>query len=227
VKVAFLSLVFLVAGSRVSAEGPFFQYLVQAADHGEAESQFILGLAYRDGWQGTVEPGSAVAKWSDLAAERDDRRPALVLGLLRRDGARVARDVAQAVKWLSLAAGQGDSYAQVILGEMLLEGDGVPADWRSGAEWIRKSARAGFPPAQLRLGLIYLVGDESMPKNEIESLAWFITAAEAGSKPAEEFRDEWTQRLGREAARLAVKRSRTLLAESGRAKTPHPGFADN
>jgi len=221
------SLALTVSGLRLSAEGPFFQCLEQAAQRGEAESQFILGLAYRDGWQGTVLPGSALAKWSDLAAERDDRRPALVLGLLRRDGDRVGRDVAQAVKWLGLAAGQGDSYAQVILGEMLLEGDGVPADWRGGAEWIRKSARAGFAPAQLRLGLIYLVGDQSIPKDEIESLAWFITAAQTGSIPAVEFRDEWTQRLGREAARLAVKRSRTLLVETKGAKTTHSGFVDN
>jgi TPR repeat protein len=99
---------------------------------------------------------------------------------------------------------------------MLLEGDGVPADWRRGMDWIRKSATAGFAPAQFRLGVIYLVGDNATPKNEIEALAWFIVAAEAGSKSAQEFRDERTQLLGREAARLAVKRSRTLLAKNER-----------
>ncbi len=144
----------------------------------------------------------------------DDHRPELVFGLLQKGGERIIQDATKAVECLTLAADQGDNYAQVILGEMLLEGNGVPANWRSGTEWIRKSANAGFPPAQFRLGVIYLVGDESAPKNEIEALAWFILAAEAGSETARVFRDERTQSLGHEAAYLAVKRSRTLLVKS-------------
>jgi TPR repeat protein len=190
------------------------KYLLQSADHGEAESLFVLGAAHRDGWDGTIRAESIVAKWCALAAELGDQRPALVLGLLQKEGDRVLKDEAKALKWLNLAAVQGDNYARVILGEMLLEGDGVPADWRSGTEWIKKSAVAGFAPAQFRLGLICMVGDESTPRNEIDALAWFIVAAEAGSKPAEEYRDAQTRQLGREAARLAIRRSRSLLAKA-------------
>jgi TPR repeat protein len=89
----------------------------------------------------------------------------------------------------------------------------VPADWRHGAELIRTSAAEGFPPAQYRLGLLYLVGGEGTPKDEVEALAWFIIAADAGLRNAVEFRDERTQMLGREIARLAIKRSRTLLGK--------------
>lgn len=198
----------------MQAESSFFKYLVQSADHGEAESQFILGLAHRDGWDGTIRAGSLAAKWCELAEELGDMRPVFVLNQLLKANEQVDKDGAKAVQLLSLAAGQGDNYARVILGDMLLEGDGVPADWRSGAELIKQSARAGFAPAQFRLGLIYMVGDETTPKDEVESLAWFIVAAEAGSKPAEEFREERTQKLGIEVARLAIKRSRTLLAKS-------------
>jgi len=215
-KVLLLSLAFLVPALPVLAEGTFLRYLLQSASLGEAESEFILGLAHRDGWDGTLKAGSTAAKWCDLAAELGDQRPLFVLGLLQKESDRVAKDEAKAVKLLNLAAGRGDDYARVILGEMLLEGDGVPADWRSGTELIRKSANAGFAPAQFRLGLIYLVGDESTPKNEVEALAWFIVAAEAGSKPAQEYRDERTQLLGREIARLAVIRSRTLLVKAER-----------
>lgn len=189
---------------------PFWRYLLESADLGETESQFILGLAYKDGWKAITQPDSAAAKWRSLAAELGDQRPSLMLGRLQREIERIEKDEAEAVKWLNLAARRGDDYARVILGEMLLEGDGVPADWRSGVEWIRLSADAGFAPAQYRLGIIYLVGDESTPKNEVEALAWFILAAESGSKLAQEYRDARTQLLGREVARLAVKRSRTL-----------------
>lgn len=192
----------------------FLHFLHESAGQDDAESLFILGLAYRDGWDGTIKAGSVAARWCALAAELGHQRPELVLGLLQRQNARVQPDQAKAVAYLTRAAGQGDDYARVILGEMLLEGDGVPADWRHGTEWIRKSAHAGFFPAQFRLGIIYLIGDSALSRNEIEALAWFILAAEAGSEPARKIRDERTHLLGREAAILAIKRSRNLLAQS-------------
>ena len=195
------------------ASGSFFGYLVHSANDGEAESQFILALTFWDGWEGTIRSGSTAARWCDLAAELGDHRPEFVFGLLQREKDRVKPDGAEALKWLNRAAERGDDYARVILGEKLLEGDGLPADWRRGAEWIRKSANAGFAPAQFRLGVIYLVGDSATPKNEVEALAWFIVAAEAGSKPAQAYRDQQTSLVGREVARLAIIRSRALLGK--------------
>lgn len=197
----------------MQAKVSFLQYLQESASQGEAESQFILGLAYRDGWDGSIKAGSIAVRWCEVAAELDDQRPAFVLGLLQQEPAWIAPDPAKAMACLTQAAGAGDNYARVLLGEMLLEGNGVPADWPRGAEWIRKSALTGFAPAQLRLGMIYLIGDAATPKNEIHALAWFIVAAEAGSKPAEILRDERTQLLGREAAYHAVMLSRTLLVK--------------
>jgi len=206
--VFFLAL--LVPALTAQAKVPFLHYLQESASLGEAESQLILGLAYQDGWEGTLKSGSIAAHWRDLAAELGDQRPELVIGLLQQDNVRVTPDPAKAVACLTQAAGLGNDYARVLLGEMLLEGNGVPADWLNGAEWIRKSAYAGFSPAQFRLGIIYLIGDSATPKNEVEALAWFILAAEAGSKPARQFRDQQTKALGRQAALLAIKRSRTL-----------------
>lgn len=192
------------------AETGFWRQLRQSGAEGEAEAEFILGLAYRDGWDGAIRSGTLAARWLDLAAEQDDPRPALELILLQREKETVRPDKTRAVQYLNQAAERGDPYAQVILAEMLLEGNGVPADWRRGAEWLAKPAARGFAPAQLRLGIVYLVGNETLPRNEIEALAWFIVAAEAGSKAAAEYRDERTRLLGREAARLAVLRSREL-----------------
>jgi len=213
-KVLLFSLALMTPLLSVQAEGDFFQSVRQLAARGEAESQFILGLAYRDGWAGTLQPGSTAAKWREMALEQGDLRPVLVLGLLKQEGVRVAADGARGIQCLSLAAERGDNYARVILGDMLLEGDGVPANWRGGAELIRKAAAEGFGPGQFRLGLIYLVGGDTTPRNEVEALAWFILAAEAGCKVAREFRDERTQALGREVASLAVKRSRIILRKS-------------
>jgi hypothetical protein len=209
-KVLLLSLALLAPALPLQAEASFFRYLVETAKQGEAESQFILGMTYCDGWEGIIRTGTAAARWCELAAELNDQRPVFVFGLLQRGKDHIKPDRAEALKWLTAAADRGDNYARVILGEMLLEGDGVPADWRHGVEWMRKSAVAGFAPAQFRLGVVYLVGDASTPKNPVEALAWFIVAAEAGSKCAVEFRDEQAEMLGREVARLAVLRSREL-----------------
>ncbi len=210
-KVLLLSLAILAPALPVQAEVSFIRYVQESACHGEAESQFILGLAYGDGWEGTIKSGSIADQWRSLAAELDDQRPAFVLALLQKEKDRVRKDEAKAVQCLTQAAGLGDDYARVILGEMFLEGNGVTADWRRGTEWIKKAAQAGFAPAQFRLGVIYLVGDASTPRDDIEALAWFIVAADAGSKSALQFRDDQTKLLGREAARLAIQRTRAIL----------------
>lgn len=210
-KTLLLSLALLVPASSEATEGSFFRYLQATAELGEAESQFVLGLAHRDGWDGSIKPDSALAKWRELAGERGDHRAFLLLGLLQRETRGLAKNNSAALRWIESAADRGDDYARVILGDMLLEGDGVPADWRRGVALFQKSASAGFAPAQFRLGIVYLVGHEATPRDEIEALAWFIVAAESGSEVAAAYRDERTQVLGKEVARLAVRRSRTLL----------------
>lgn len=210
-KTLLLSLVLLVPASSGATEGSFFRYLQATADLGDAESQLVLGLAHRDGWDGAIKPDSALAKWRELAGELGDHRAFLLLGLLQRETQGLAKNSSAALRWIETAADRGDDYARVILGDMLLEGDGVRADWRRGVALFEKSANAGFAPAQFRLGIVYLVGHEATPQNEIEALAWFIIAAEAGSEIAAAYRDERTQVLGKATARQAVLRSRTLL----------------
>ncbi|MBI3884513.1 MAG: sel1 repeat family protein [Opitutae bacterium] len=195
-KVLLLSLALVAPALSAPAEGSFLRYLRETAARDDTESMFVLGLVQRDGWAGKIEPDSLCAKWRDLAAELGDRRPGLLLGLLQREKTPVRPDGAVALTLLERAADQGDNYAEVILGDILLEGDGVPADWRRGLERLRRAAHAGFAPAQFRLGVAFYVGNEALPKDDIESLAWFILAAEAGSAHAAAYRDEQTRALG-------------------------------
>ena len=222
-KVFSLFLALVIPFLSVQAGVPFSHYLTQTAGNGEAESQFILGLECHDGWSGKIQANTAASKWHDMAVEMNDQRALLLIALLRKQSDRVAKNEGEAIRWLQSAAQQGDDYARVILGDILLEGDGIPANWVAGTELIKKSAYVGFPPAQLRMGMVYLVGGATTPKDEIEALAWFIVAADAGSSVAREFRDERTQTLGREIARLAVRRSRILLGKTG----PSPNAPDS
>lgn len=213
-KALLLSLALSLAAPTAQAAFSYLGYLQTTAGQGEAESQLVLGLAYRDGWNGTIKPGMIAYRWCELAAETGDPRPAFVLSLLQKEKGPLAKDEAKALQCLGAAADHGDNYARVLLGEMWLEGNGVTADWSRGAAWIRQAALAGFAPGQFRLGLLYLVGDSATPKNDVEALAWFIVAAESGSQPAVELRDKRTALLGRDAARLAVMRSRVILGKA-------------
>ena len=213
-KVLLLSLALSITALSAQAAFSYLGYLETTASQGEAESQLVLGLAYRDGWDGTLKPGMIACRWVELAAETGDPRPALVLGLLQKEKGPIARDEGRALQCLVAAADHGDNYARVLLGDMWLEGNGVPADWPRGAERIRQAALAGFAPGQFRLGLLYLVGDSVTPKDDVEALAWFIVAAESGSQGAAELRDQRTALLGRDTAHLAIKRSRVLLGKA-------------
>lgn len=212
-KVLLLSLALSISALPAQAAYSFIEYLQTSASRGEAESQLVLGLAYRDGWDGTIKPGLITFRWCELAAEAGDPRPAFVLGLLQKEKDRIAKDEAKAMRWLSAAADHGDNYARVLLGEILLEGNGVPPDWRRGTNWIRQAALDGFVPGQFRLGIIYLIGDVAIPKDDVEALAWFIVAAESGSQAAIELRDKRTKLLGQNVSYLALKRSRALLGK--------------
>ena len=103
-KVLLLSLALLVPALPVQADASFFHSVMESADAGEAESQFILGLAYRDGWTGNGRMGSTAVKWCELAVELGDPRPLFVIELLQKEKNQVVQDGAKAMQWLSRAA---------------------------------------------------------------------------------------------------------------------------
>ena len=77
-----------------------------AAEQGDADAQYNLGLRYHYG-EGVPQDDAEAVKWWRLAAEQGDATAQRNLGLMYRDGEGVLKDYAEAVKWSSLAAKQG------------------------------------------------------------------------------------------------------------------------
>lgn len=85
-------------------------WLRTAAEKGDAEAQYNLGVAYIKG-QGLSTDLGAAFQWMVLAAEQGLAPAQARLGLMYATGDGVAIDPIEAHKWLILAAGAGDSAA--------------------------------------------------------------------------------------------------------------------
>jgi len=102
-----------------------------AAEQGDAEGQFYVGLMYR----GSEDMSYAVA-WLTKAAEQGHTMAQFTLGAMYDKGDGVPEDDAEAIEWYTMAAEQGDAEAQYKLGVMYASGKGVTEDFRRGYMWF-------------------------------------------------------------------------------------------
>ena len=124
--------------------------LAVAAEQGDAEAQFKLGVRYEKG-RGVSRDDEEAVKWYRLAAEQGLADAQYNLGWMYDEGHGVPRDDEEAVIWYRLAAEQGHDDAQYTLGEMYREGEGVPQDDGMAMKWFGLAAEQGNTSAQRNL----------------------------------------------------------------------------
>ena len=86
-----------------------------AADDGDAETQFALGLKYSSGDEASQDLPQAV-RWYRKAADQDHALAQFNLGLMLADGQGTPQDDTAALIWIRKAAEGGDPGAQFSLG---------------------------------------------------------------------------------------------------------------
>ena len=136
------------AGHRRSA----IEALQDGAEQGQAEAQYGLGKAYRDG-NGVVKDPSEAARWFAAAAEQGYAKAQRHLGTHYARGDGVPQDPVLAIMWLTLAAQQG-----LVTAEMRLQGvlDGASAEQRNDAEHKLRTWRAQTKlalPIEIKIGI--------------------------------------------------------------------------
>ena len=94
---------------------PDFKETLQAAEQGNAQAQFNLGLMYDQG-RGVRQNHAQAVQWYRKAAEQGDAEAQLNLGNIYANGRGVRQDYAQAVQWYRKAAEQGVAAAQYKFG---------------------------------------------------------------------------------------------------------------
>ena len=143
----------------------------KAAEQGNAEAQFHLGVMYDDGY-GVVQDDVAAVKWFTKAAQQNHARAQYNLGLMYANlAAGVVQNYVAAVKWFTKAAQQNHASAQVHLGLMYQFGMGVVQNYVTALKWYTKAAQQGDASAQYNLGWMYQFG-MGVVQNYVAAVKW-------------------------------------------------------
>ncbi len=151
---------------------------LRAAENGDAEAQFTIGMAHYRGI-GTPADESAALQWIQRAASAHHAGAQFHVGLAYLRGTGLPLDETAAASFLEEAAMQGHDEAQYVFATMLTNGRGIPQDHVWAALWYGKAARQGVVQAQSMLGLMYLSG-LGVPEDHMTALQWFSIAARSG-----------------------------------------------
>jgi TPR repeat protein len=152
---------------------------IKAAEQGDADAQFNLGVMYDKG-QGVAQDYSQAADWYRKAAEQGNANAQYNLGVMYLNGQGAPQDDSQAANWFRKAAEQGSANSQYNLGYMYRNGQGVPQDDSQAVNWYRKAAEQGNAMAQHNLGSMYRNG-QGVPQDDSQAANWYRKAAEQGS----------------------------------------------
>jgi hypothetical protein len=151
-----------------------------AADAGQAEAQFDLGILYAQGL-GVRRDLTEAAFWYRKAAEQGNAEAEFALGQMYSRGWGVPRDQADAIRWLQMANsvesdGPPTDWANV-------EGYGMPQDNQLAAYWYQLAAQKGHPEAEFNLARLY-AGGHGVKKDEEQAARWVSASATQGYAPA-------------------------------------------
>jgi TPR repeat protein len=160
-----------------------FGSMTEAAEEGNADAQYHLGLMYANG-RGVPRDDKIAVLWYGKAAEQGEAQAQFNLGWMYANGRRVAKDEKIAVLWYTKAAEQGYARAQYNLGVRYANGQGVEKDENTALLWYGKAAVQGDSDAQYALGWMCANG-RGMAKDEKAAVGWYIAAADQGNAQAQ------------------------------------------
>jgi hypothetical protein len=151
-----------------------------AADAGQAEAQFDLGVLYAKGL-GVPRDQNEAANWYRKSAEQGNAEAEFALGQMYSRGWGVPRDVADAIRWFEMANSLDSDGPPTDW--MTLEGFGVAQDPQQAAYWYRLAADKGHAEAQFNLGRLY-AGGKGVKRDEEQAARWVSASATQGYAPA-------------------------------------------
>ena len=158
--------------------------LRKAAEQGDADAQYDLGVLYYEEWEGqsVFQDGTQSAFWC---------RAARAWRAWINSADPYNRRYTQSVLWFRKAAEQGDADAQDALGNLYYDGHGplsmqliMHGHYAQAALWFRRAAEQGDADAQYNLGLLYDNG-YGVPQERPEAAAWYRKAADQGDAKAQ------------------------------------------
>ncbi len=155
--------------------------LKTAAEKGDAEAQYLLGLQYQAG-DGIEKSPVEAAKWLRQAATQGHVGAQGALGAMQAASGN-ADEAAEAAKWLQAAAEQGRTDAMVALAALHQREGTAVFDQAEALRRYAQAADAGHAGAARTLAEIYSQG-RGVPRDISGGLQWYRKAAELGDTEA-------------------------------------------
>jgi TPR repeat protein len=113
-----------------------------AAESGNADSQFGMGLLYANGYGVPLDDAQAL-KWYMLAAEQNHGQAQCNIAVMHANGWGVPMSETEAMKWYLLAAENGVTDAQINLGTMYQNGFSIEKNEVEALKWFTIAAKLG------------------------------------------------------------------------------------
>ena len=152
-----------------------------AADAGQAEAQFDLGVLYAKGL-GVKRDVPAAVGWYRKAADQGNAEAQFALGQMYSRGWGVPRDEIDAMRWFQMA-NDPNSIGSATDWEVI-EGYGIEQDPQQAAYWYQMAADQGHAEAQYNLGRLYASG-KGVPRDEERAVNWIRASASQAYVPAQ------------------------------------------
>lgn len=162
--------------------GGHVRALREAAESGNAQAQFNLGLRHEQGTNGVTQDADEAVRWYEKAAAQGHRDAIHNLAVMYFRGKGVAQDDRKAFYWFARNAEAGDGEAQFNLGVMYGAGRGTGKDVERARQWYEKAAAQGSVDAMENLGRLHY-----FERHDMEGARqWWQKAADAG-RPGAQF----------------------------------------
>ncbi|CAG8599988.1 4824_t:CDS:1 [Ambispora leptoticha] len=155
-----------------------FDYYKQAAEQGDAFSQYSTGLRYFLGF-GVKTDRREAQFWYRKSAEAGYIHGQFQLGYFLTLGKDKKNNWPEAKYWLKTAMAQGSTSALDILGISYVKGHGPQKDMRVGCWYYQRGAMLGNHSCQCEIAKYYRVG-EGVPKDIHMAIKWFRKNVDAG-----------------------------------------------
>ncbi|OUS36860.1 hypothetical protein A9R00_11340 [Oleispira antarctica] len=156
-----------------------FKWFKKAADLGDSDAQFNLGVIYTSG-KGVQQDYKEALYWYKKSADQGHVDAQFNLGIKYEFGEEgFQKNMKQAIYWYQKAADQGNAEAESKLGFLFERGEGVQQDYKEALYWYKKSADQGNSGGQFNLGLGYSQG-RFVKKDTKQAFYWLQKAADQG-----------------------------------------------
>lgn len=143
-------------------------WLLKAANGGDADAQFQLADALFKGASGFLPDHAQAWGWYEKAALQNNGKASFMLARMAKYGDGTTQNQQLSTHWLMASSQQGNAQAMFLLSNAYSAGDGIAKDEVKAREWLEKSAAGDYPVAIQALAMSL---DGNDPKNGEQNAA--------------------------------------------------------